>query len=267
MPFSKSIKEEALLNSRRCCCICHKFVGVYTNVHHIIQEASGGPNTLKNAVVLCLRCHGEVGHYNPKHPIGNKYSKEELRKHRDRWWIYCEEHPTKALPSRPISISPNSFRLVAGEWKTKFVLKISNQSDEVLYSVAVKLFIRVDDIAVKDIKIEPQKKESDLSHDIGDGYEFSSDILRLNGNDPLGNEISVIYIHSIDPREVLSFLVTNESSKAPAPQHKHHAVFTLLGYSEEPSEMLTQENQASILFHNYENWTVRSIGVLFAKKR
>lgn len=57
-------------------------------VHHIVQEAHGGANTLENAIVLCSRCHGEAGHYNPEHPLGTKYSPRELRRHRDDWWNY-----------------------------------------------------------------------------------------------------------------------------------------------------------------------------------
>jgi len=91
MGFPTKIKEEALVRSGRCCCICKKFEGVFVNVHHIIPESDGGLNDLDNAIVLCLKCHGEVGHYNAKHPIGNKYSPEELKKHRDRWWKTVEK--------------------------------------------------------------------------------------------------------------------------------------------------------------------------------
>ena len=33
MGFPKKIKEEALVKSGRCCCICNKFVGVLVNCH------------------------------------------------------------------------------------------------------------------------------------------------------------------------------------------------------------------------------------------
>ena len=58
-----------------------------------MPEADGGPNALENAIVLCHRCHGEAGHYNPRHPIGNKYSPRELSRHRNLWWEWCERHP------------------------------------------------------------------------------------------------------------------------------------------------------------------------------
>ncbi len=86
MPFPQSIREEALVKSRRCCCVCHVFCGRDVNAHHIEQEANGGANTIDNAIVLCFPCHSEAGHYNTRHPLGTKYSPSELRKHRDIWW-------------------------------------------------------------------------------------------------------------------------------------------------------------------------------------
>src|SRR5664279_3673055 len=93
MPFPDSVRKESLVRSHRHCCVCHNFSGRDVNVHHIILESDGGPNTLDNAIVLCLRCHYEAGHYNPKHPLGTKYSPEELRRHRDQWWELCKINP------------------------------------------------------------------------------------------------------------------------------------------------------------------------------
>jgi hypothetical protein len=73
--------------------VCHEFAGRAVNMHHIVQEADGGSNTLDNAIVLCLRCHSEAGHFNSRHPIGTKYSPNELHRHRDEWWKLCETHP------------------------------------------------------------------------------------------------------------------------------------------------------------------------------
>lgn len=89
MPFSTAIKEEALVRSKRCCCLCRKFGGRNVNVHHIIPEAADGPNTLDNAIVLCLTCHAEAGHYNSQHPLGIKYHPSELKRHREDWWEIC----------------------------------------------------------------------------------------------------------------------------------------------------------------------------------
>jgi len=89
MPFPKSVREEALVKAQRHCCVCHEFAGRSVNVHHIQQESDGGANTLENAIVLCLRCHAEAGHFNPKHPLGTKYAPSELIQHRDLWFEAC----------------------------------------------------------------------------------------------------------------------------------------------------------------------------------
>ena len=89
MPFPDAVREEALVAAGRCCCVCRTFSGRSTVVHHIVQEAEGGPNTIDNAIPLCDRCHAEAGHYNPHHPLGTKYSPSELRRHRDQWFRIC----------------------------------------------------------------------------------------------------------------------------------------------------------------------------------
>lgn len=95
MPFNNKVREEALVKSHRYCCVCHEFAGRSINVHHIEQEADGGSNELSNAIVLCLRCHAEAGHFNSRHPLGTKYSPSELIKHRDAWWEACENGTEK----------------------------------------------------------------------------------------------------------------------------------------------------------------------------
>jgi len=84
MAFSSATKEEALVASGRRCCLCRLFKGVRLEVHHIQPPSAGGSNDLDNAIPLCFDCHADVGHYNPDHPRGNRYSDTELRRHRDR---------------------------------------------------------------------------------------------------------------------------------------------------------------------------------------
>jgi HNH endonuclease len=112
MGFPEAVKEEALVRSRRHCCLCHKFAGVYTNVHHIDQEADGGANDLDNAVVLCLECHGQVGHYNLRHPIGDKYRPSEVKQHRDLWWEWCKDNPFAPIATDPTSDSRRPLKIV-----------------------------------------------------------------------------------------------------------------------------------------------------------
>lgn len=85
MPFSKEIREQAIVESARHCAVCHKHKGVNVEVHHIIPEEENGPNTLANAICLCFDCHSDAGHYNSKHPRGTKLSRSELLKHKELW--------------------------------------------------------------------------------------------------------------------------------------------------------------------------------------
>lgn len=95
MPFPRAIADEALVRCARRCCICRKFCGTRMQTHHIIQEADGGSDALDNCIPLCLDCHGEVVSYNPKHPIGRKFTAEELKLHRDVWFDFVKAHPER----------------------------------------------------------------------------------------------------------------------------------------------------------------------------
>lgn len=85
------VRDQALVACGRQCCICHRFCGTKIECHHIVTESDGGPSTLENCIPLCFDCHADVGHYNPQHPKGTKYSITELRKHRDTWFSAIAE--------------------------------------------------------------------------------------------------------------------------------------------------------------------------------
>jgi hypothetical protein len=64
-----------LIKSKRHCCICGKWCGQRIEVHHIEDSSDSSE---ENALPLCLDCHAEVRSYDPKHPIGKKYTASEL---------------------------------------------------------------------------------------------------------------------------------------------------------------------------------------------
>lgn len=163
MPFSTSVRQKALVNSRRRCCVCNKFSGLYTDVHHIEQEADGGPNTLDNAIALCQDCHGEAGHYNPRHPKGTKYKPDELKKHRDNWWEWCSKNPFKPLPDDPVSISPEFVSLpfiapVSGATVVPFELVIKNRTEKDLYSIWV--LINLPSANINDLVLDTENSKN-----------------------------------------------------------------------------------------------------------
>lgn len=84
MGFPTSVANEVLVRCGRHCCICDKFVGSKIELHHIVQAADGGDDSVDNCIPLCFDCHAEVNSYNPRHPKGRKYTPTELRGHRDK---------------------------------------------------------------------------------------------------------------------------------------------------------------------------------------
>lgn len=83
MPFSPEVKSQMFIESARICCLCFKQCGTKIEAAHIVDEHDGGPNTFENGIPACFECHAEIGHYNAKHPKGNKFRPEELRARRD----------------------------------------------------------------------------------------------------------------------------------------------------------------------------------------
>jgi len=80
MSFPESVKLEAKRRAHYVCVICK---GSFLEVHHIIPESDGGPNTLDNAAPLCAACHDQYG--------GNPDKRKAIREMRDFWWDLCEK--------------------------------------------------------------------------------------------------------------------------------------------------------------------------------
>jgi hypothetical protein len=83
MGFSQKVKDKVMVESARRCSCCRRYKGVKVEVHHIIPQSMGGPDTFENAIALCFDCHSDAGHYNINHPKGTKFSPNELRLAKD----------------------------------------------------------------------------------------------------------------------------------------------------------------------------------------
>lgn len=87
-------------------------------IHHIVQQADGGDNSVENGIPLCFNCHAEAGNYNKHHPKGTKFSSEELRNHRDKWFTM--------VASLPLSQSAVSY----GELDKRVAIELNDMVKE-----------------------------------------------------------------------------------------------------------------------------------------
>ena len=235
-------------------------------MHHIIPESDGGSNDLENAIALCLRCHGEAGHYNIQHPMGNKYSPRELRRHRDEWWEWCKNNPAVPLPKDPISVSPGTMILGTGNWQARSLFKVYNRTKEIYYQVWVKLTIDAPDILTRNISIELAKPKDELHMEIGD-IRVSGDIVRFDGTDQAGNKAIFLMLASLNPEEIWPFVLTNYSPQIPSATTQPKVFIGICSFAREPSPTLFHPGkQAAFQFKPPENIKVESVSLLMRRQ-
>jgi len=111
MGFSPTIKQQVMTDTARHCCVCHRYKGIKIEVHHLIQEADGGPNTYENAIPLCFDCHSDAGHFNDRHPRGTKFSIPELINARNKWYEFVKNNPIVEKKLIPNNIHTSYYLL------------------------------------------------------------------------------------------------------------------------------------------------------------
>ena len=100
MPIAEKIRAKLFLWCARHCCFCGKACTTNMHIHHI--DANPGNNDEDNLIPVCFDCHGELGRYNPKHPVGSDYKYLEIKTRRDQ--IY-EQYTLPYLRQVDIRIS------------------------------------------------------------------------------------------------------------------------------------------------------------------
>lgn len=80
MSFTESLKHKIKKKGNWQCCICEAF---YVEIHHIIPQEEGGPDSEDNAAPLCPNCHDTYG--------SNPQKRKFIREKRDDWFEKCEK--------------------------------------------------------------------------------------------------------------------------------------------------------------------------------
>ena len=83
MAFTEKLKLAVKRRAHFMCRLCHV---LYVEVHHIIPEAQGGPDTEANAAPLCPSCHELYG----TDPTKRRF----IRQARDNWYEVCGKRYT-----------------------------------------------------------------------------------------------------------------------------------------------------------------------------
>ncbi|MBI4286266.1 MAG: HNH endonuclease [Chloroflexi bacterium] len=233
-------------------------------MHHIIPESQNGASTIDNAIVLCLRCHGEVGHYNNEHPVGNKYSASELTKRRDAWWTWCEDNPAVPLPKNPVSVSPSRIDLGNDEWLTKSLLHIYNKEDRFYYQVWVKIGIESEEIQPEQISIDFVRGHDDLKLRAG-FVEMSASIFRVCCVDGAGKKVAFLVINSLEPHSIYTFEISRLPSCKLSSTKAHKLQIAISSFRDEPAGSGEGANEAFLTFIPPENLQMTAISLVMRR--
>jgi hypothetical protein len=82
MGFPEPIRLLVLERANYTCCWC-KDAEKKVEIHHIVPQAEGGPDTEENGAPLCSNCHTLYG--------GNPELRKEIRLRRDNWYRLCNK--------------------------------------------------------------------------------------------------------------------------------------------------------------------------------
>lgn len=135
--FSEAIKAKSLLWSYRHCCLCEKHCGTNIEVAHIEK----GKNDLDNAIPLCYDCHSEIGKYNEKHPLGNKYRPKELKTRRDQIYEKYTRHLVPPIHFEITQVVQNDPRFQRKPPNVGFNLSHLGNSNPVKAKVEARIFL------------------------------------------------------------------------------------------------------------------------------
>jgi HNH endonuclease len=58
--FPPSVSDKVLIACGPHCVLCHRHVAVRIELHHIVPEAAGGPDTRDNRILVCFDCHADM---------------------------------------------------------------------------------------------------------------------------------------------------------------------------------------------------------------
>jgi hypothetical protein len=88
--FSDGVAAQLLADCERHCCMCLRWCGQRMQIHQIVPESNGEAGDYDNGIPVCLDCDAEI---ESRSNMGRRFTLEELRQHRDRWFTTVRDRP------------------------------------------------------------------------------------------------------------------------------------------------------------------------------
>lgn len=164
----------------------------------------------------------------------------------------------------PISVSPETIIVGRGNWQTYSLFKVYNKTDEIYYQIWIKLTIDTLNILTQNIEIDLPKPKEEFGMQIAD-IRISCDIVRYNGIDQTGNKAIFLLLSSLNPKEVLSFVLTDKNPSLSSILSQNKVAIRVCGFSKEPSIIISRQGRAGLSFKPPEKFTLQDIVFLIKK--
>jgi len=170
----------------------------------------------------------------------------------------------------PISVSPETISWVTGNWATRSLFKVYNRTDEAYFQIWIKLTIEEPTIPSKSIGIDIPKPKDELDMEL-EALKISGDIVRFNCVDQKGYNAIFLLLASLDPKETLPFILTDNGSASATLQFPTKIFIKISDFSKEPSKMISRltnhGKEALINFKPPENVKLQGVGFRIARAR
>ena len=177
--------------------MCWRWCGTKIHMHHIVPRASGGPDTIVNAIPVCLDCHAEI---ESRSNMGRQFTQAELREHKRRWLEICRDQPAALIQTnRATGTGPIESLLAELEFNSILITGDDHRND--FATLAVTQFERA--IAANALS----SLDTTLRERVYRNYKLiteTSDLIRSRaGHGPGGNSYNLISNQIAEKRRML----------------------------------------------------------------
>ncbi len=171
-----------------------------------------------------------------------------------------------------ISVSPAQINLGKGDRKQIGQLHITNNTNDFLYQILVKLILSSDSLSFGDHDIEirrlPHELRTSIDFPIGSetSVEISNHVFYAEGIDSKGRQALFLFLDHLPPHRSSSFKVKNNTRRNIS-ESDHMLYCSFYSVSDEPMEISTEDRQAEVVMPPLkEPFTPRRFTVLFDAK-